>query len=248
MLRFAVGGFLLHTCLLMAQNASKLLDPNYHGWYSYAGDHTVAGRWGVHFDAQWRRADVITRWQQYQLRPGVNFQARRNVLLTLGYVYTRTYPYGEFPVLASLPEHRVYQQALWRHLGHAAGVVQRYRLEQRYIRYPTTPDRSWTYQNRFRYMLRVELPLIQQADGKRLWYVPVSNEVFLGLPPNSGARPFDQNRLFVGVGRSLSAAGSVEVGYLNQFIGQRNGKVFEMNNTLFVAFSSSQPLSAWWRW
>lgn len=77
---------------------SKVLDPNKHAWVSYSGEHAVKGKWGIHFDGQWRRAELGTQWQQYQLRPGLNYQLNPNVLLTLGYAYTRAYPYGEFPV------------------------------------------------------------------------------------------------------------------------------------------------------
>ncbi len=186
---------------------------------------------GVHFDGQWRRSKIMTRWQQYQLRPGLNLQASKSILLTLGYAYTRTYPYGEFPVTDAIPEHRIYEQALVRHRRDRVTLLQRIRMEQRFVRYPSTHDRSWTYQNRFRYMLKAEFPLRVRRDRTLAWYLPVYDEILLGIPPNFGARSFDQNRLFAGIGYS-GARGNVEVGRLIQFLGQRNGRVFEFNNTL----------------
>jgi len=206
---------------------------------SYSGDHRVAGRWGVHFDGQWRRADLGTRWQQYQLRPGLNFALSKSVLLTAGYAFTRTYPYGEFPLRTSVPEHRIYQQALVTHFWRSLRVQHRTRMEQRFIRYPDPQPRRNTYQNRFRYLLRVEIPLVTRAgDLPAVWYLPVFNEVLIGIAPNYGARPWDQNRFFLGIGRALPQA-RVEVGYMNQFIGQRNGRIFESNNTVVVAVTSS---------
>jgi hypothetical protein len=233
--------------ILSAQALPKILDFNKHAWVSYSGEHRVAGRFGVHFDAQWRRADLGTRWQQYQLRPALNFEVNRNLLLTSGYAYTRAYPYGDYPLTAAFPEHRIYQQAIVRHPREGVRFSQRYRLEQRFIRYPNTPDQSWTYQNRFRYMFRTETPLTKNGAGAPKWYLPVWNEILLGIPPNYGARTFDQNRLFVGVGRSAGALGAVEVGYMNQFIGQRNGRIFEFNNTIFVTVTSNYDLSSLWR-
>jgi hypothetical protein len=226
------------------QDEQKIIDFNRHGWYSYSGDHAVRGRWGLHFDGQWRRSDVLTKWQQYQLRPGVNFRASSNVLLTLGYAYTRSYPYGDFPVSAAFPEHRIYQQALIRHPKRHVTLQQRYRLEQRFVRYPDTDDRSRTYQNRFRYMLKAEFPLTRRKGEAMEWYLPIYNEILIGLPPNYGARPFDQNRFFAGIGYSTGPAGNIEIGYLNQFLGQRNGRIFEFNNTLFVTFTSNYPFSS----
>ena len=129
MQKFALLTFI--TTSLFAQ--PKVLDFNQNGWFSYSGDHRVEGRWGIHFDTQWRRSTVLTRWQQYQFRPGLNFQVNRNLLLTVGYAYTRTYPYGDFPGVAAFPEHRIYEQAVIRHPRTSVNFSQRYRLEQRFI-------------------------------------------------------------------------------------------------------------------
>jgi hypothetical protein len=111
-------------------------------------------------------------------------------------------------------------------------------MEQRWIKYPDPQPRSWTYQNRFRYLLKAEIPLGGESTG---WYVPVYDEILIGIPPNYGARPFDQNRLFAGIGKALRGV-NVEVGYLNQFLGQRNGRIFEFNSTLFVTITSTARL------
>jgi hypothetical protein len=192
-------------------------------------------------DGQWRRAEVVTRWQQYQLRPGLNYHARPNVLVTLGYAFTRTYPYGEIPVARAFPEHRIYQQALVTQRRTNVTFQHRLRMEQRFIQYPNTHT-SWTYQNPFRYLAKVEVPLAIRTDGSTSWYLPALDEILIGIPPNFGARPFDQNRLFAGVGYALGRT-KFEAGYLNQFLGQRNGRVFEMNNTLFVTVTSTLSFS-----
>lgn len=196
----------------------------------------------MHFDAQWRRAELGTDWQQYQLRPGLNYRLSPDILLTLGYAFTRTYPYGEFPLRTSTPEHRIYQQALIRKQLRAATLQHRIRLENRWIRYPDPQPRAWTYQNRFRYLLKSDFALVRSSSGAPSWYLPIFDEVLIGIPPNYGARPFDQNRLFVGIGKALDGF-NVEVGYMNQLIGQRNGRIFEFNNTLFVTITSSATFS-----
>jgi hypothetical protein len=221
--------------------STRLIDFNRHAWFSYSGDHPVKGKWGLHFDGQWRRAELGTQWQQYQLRPGVNYEVNRKLLLTAGYAFTRSYPYGEFPVAAAFPEHRVYQQALVRTPIRDLQISHRIRMEQRWIQYPNTRP-AWTYQNRFRYLLKADFPLTGQ-NGAMRWYVPVYDEILIGIPPNYGARPWDQNRVFAGIGRVFGDAGRLEVGYLNQVLGQRNGRIFEFNSTLFVTFTSSMPLA-----
>jgi hypothetical protein len=109
----------------------------------------------------------------------------------------------------------------------------RSRLEQRWLRYPN--QTSYTYQNRFRQMERVEIPL------KNGWYLPLFDEILFGIPPNFGARTFDQNRAFAGIGRLMGSV-KIEGGYMNQFIGQRNGRIFEFNNTFVLSISSGMRL------
>ena len=51
----------------------------------------------------------------------------------------------------------------------------------------------------------------------------------------------DQNRAYVALGRKLNADWEFEVGYLNQAIWQRNGRVREANHTLVLTIASKQP-------
>ena len=134
-----------------------------------------------------------------------------------------------------------HQQAIIRHRLRDVEISHRIRWEERFIRYPQNLDRSWTYQNRFRYSLKADFPLT--GDNGRLgWYIPAYNEILIGVPPNYGFRPWDQNRAFIGIGRAVAGFGRIEAGYLNQFLGQRNGRVFEFNSTMMITFSSNVPL------
>ncbi len=216
------------------------VDFNQHLWASYTGDHRVKDKWGFHMDGQWRRSDFGTEWQQYQLRPAVNYYVSDKLMLTLGYAWTQNYPYGDYPVRAPFTEHRMYQQVLWRTPVNGIRFSHRFRLEQRWIKYPPTTDiQTTTYQNRFRYMLRAELPIAGEPGKPGQWYVPVWDEILLGIEPNIGSRTYDHNRAFIGVGRTLPNSSAIEVGYMNQFLGQRNGRVWEFNNTFHVTFSST---------
>lgn len=223
--------------------APKILDFNRHLWINYSGEHNIHGRWGIHFDAQWRRSDLGTAWQQYQARPAVNYQLTKDILLTTGYAYTQAYPYGEFPVAAAFPEHRLYEQLLVTKRVKSLSMQHRTRMEQRWIRYPN--QIPWTYQNRFRHMVRVEIPISAPEERTR-WYIPVYDEILLGIPPNYGARTFDQNRIAAGIGRAHGPV-KAEVVYMNQFLGQRNGRIFEFNNTLVISITSNAKLSSLWR-
>src|SRR5690348_15040669 len=87
----------------------RIADHNFHGWFNYFGDHPIgASKWGVHLEGQFRRHDVIAKWQQLLLRPGVNYQVSKSVVLTAGYAFVRSSTYSEFAApAAATPEHRL---------------------------------------------------------------------------------------------------------------------------------------------
>ena len=224
----------------MAQpSARRLHDHNLHTWMVYAGDHSLAGRWGLHLEGQWRRHDGGVRPQQILLRPAINYQLSRDIALSAGYAYVTTHRYGEYPVQTPFPEHRLYQQATIQRKAGRLDFLHRLRTEQRWIgQLRISPgadagERAWRYQNRFRYMLRLVVPLKRAP-----WYFASSNELFLNYAPAHGARTFDQNRAFAGVGRVIGRETRLEAGYMQQTLLQRNARVLELNHTIQVALYS----------
>lgn len=170
---------------------------NQHAWFSYFGDHPVSKRWELHLEGQWRRHDLGLKWQQLLLRPGVNFELNPSVILTAGYGFVDTFQYGDYPTAYRFPEHRLFEQVLVKHKVGKLDLQHRYRLEQRFfgVRSDQAINRidSSRYENRFRYLTRVNIPLT--ADKK--YYIGTFDEFFLNFGKNVAANVFDQNRAYV---------------------------------------------------
>lgn len=221
--------------------AQRITDTNANGWFMYFGDHPVKGRWGVHLEGQYRRYNVITRWQQLLLRPAVNYQLHKSVMLTGGYAFVKTHGYGDFPVQAPFPEHRLWEQALVRHKVGKVDLQHRFRVEQRWIGVTTAAQHkpaSWRYQQRFRYLIKGTVPLAKDSP----WFLAGYNEILLHFGSNHGASTFDHNRAYGALGYRVNKFTRVEVGYMNQHLYQRNGRVLENNHTLQLSVFSSLPL------
>lgn len=205
----------------------------------YFGDHQIGGKWGVHLEAQARRNNGFNRWQQSFYRPAINYDVNRNVQIAGGYAFAKTYPYGEFPVRQAFDEHRIYQQLLVRQKAGRFRLQHRARLEQRWLDIQKDlpqgplPHQNWRFQQRFRWNTRLEIPL----RGK--YYAAIANEILIHLPPNLAIRKFDQNRASAVLGAQASKSMRVEVGYLNQYIAQRNGRILEANHTVQIAAYSN---------
>jgi hypothetical protein len=231
---FLLCGLLVGVASVSAQ--TRVVDHNAHGWYTYFGDHPLGeSTWGVHLEGQYRRHEVIRQWQQLLLRPGVNYQARRNLLLTGGYAYVRSFPYGQFPAQAATNEHRLWEQAWLRYKTGRVAWSTRVRFENRFIG-GASPGAPYRYQNRIRSWQQVTVPLAGRM------YVTGYDEVWFHVKPYTASSPFDQNRAYAALGWNLSPSWRLEAGYMNQLLLQRSGQVLESNHTLYLSVLSTARL------
>jgi hypothetical protein len=213
---------------------------NTNAWAMYFGDHAVSRRWALHAEAQVRRAGGaagLAGWQQLLLRPGLIYTLSPGARVTAGYAFVDTWPYGDQPVVARFPEHRLWQQL---QLGHATGRVawqHRYRVEQRWVARPldAAGARDRTYSNRARYLVRASIPLRGRTLEVGEAYATAYDELFANWGRNVGRNVLDQNRLYGALGWRLAATTRVEAGYLQQLVLKPNGAQVERNHTLQLA-------------
>lgn len=219
---------------LLAAPLLAQTDNNANGWYMYFGDHSFGkSRFGAHLEGQWRRANLGLTWQQLLLRPALNYQLNKKVMLTGGYGFVDTFRYGDYPARQRFPEHRTFEQAQITQKFLGLDWNNRLRLEQRHIL-----GSAARYENRFRYMLRTSIPL--KWDQKR-YYIGLYDEVFYNFGQNVAYNVFDQNRAYVALGRNMGHQTKLEVGFMEQTVQHRDGRVFEHNHTLQVAIYSKLP-------
>jgi len=227
-----------------AQN-TRLNDYNTIGWYAYNGTFKLNKKWGIHTEYQWRRENVVKDWQQSLLRTGINYQVNKKLSLRLGYAWIETYNYGDIPINGfgkQFTEHRAFQMAT---VSDKIGMVEfshRFMLEQRWIgRYSNaslTKEDDYFFVNRFRYMVRMQIPLKGKTIADKTPYAAIFHEMFLGFGKNVNENVFDQNRLGLLLGYRFSSKLRIEGGFLNQIIllprevGGRN--VFQYNNGLIL--------------
>jgi hypothetical protein len=232
-LRFAALA-LLSSLVLSAQE--RIHDQNLHGWFSYFGDHpiTSGSRWGIHLEGQFRRHDVITRWQQLLLRPGVNYQLNSKVTLTGGYAFIRSNVYSEYAAAAPVAhEHRLWEQAWIRYRAGKIGLNTRLRFENRFV----GTGNGFRYENRFRAWQQARFPIAPKK------YFTVYDEFWVYVKPYQSNSWFDQNRAYAAFGLELTPNNRIETGYMQQTILVRNGSRLEFNHTIMVTLFSTAPFS-----
>lgn len=242
------GLFSLFFCLLLNGQTSPLHQyaNNQNAWFMYFGDHKVSERWGVHLEAQLRRADLGQNPQQLLLRTGINYHLNAQVFTTLGYCFVETYPYGEFPVGTTFPEHRLWEQIQIKNQLGSIEWVNRLRLEQRWLQLPVRDGETGifepgdaVYSNRFRLLNRASLPFKGKTIGDNSLYFTVYDELLINFGKNVASNIFDQNRAYIALGYKIPKVGRLELGYLFQTIQKSDGVKIERNHTLQVGLSSN---------
>lgn len=241
---FYLTFLMLFTCLILSNTNCLAQDEvvsQWNGWYMYFGNHRLTDKWGLHTEYQWRRSEVIKDWQQSLARVGVDYRLNNQVMITGGYGYIISFPYGEQPIAHKFDEHRIWQQLI---LNHGSGRVyfnHRYRLEQRWLENVRSDGNDGTisdgyrYANRARYRLMVSIPLNNNTMEPHTFFASVYDEVFLGFGKNIGLNILDQNRLYGALGYQFNQAGNVQLGYLFHKVIKGDGVHMEDNHTLQVA-------------
>ncbi len=227
-----------------AQN-SRQVSNQWHGWYMYFGTHKLSKKFNLLTEYQWRRADVITTWQQSLARVALEYKVADNVATAAGYGFIITYPYGDQPVAFAFNEHRAFEQLVLTHKSTSGrfNYSHRYRLEQRWMESVVantdgSPRHdSWIYRNRVRYMFRVNIPLNKAAMEKGAIFLSLYDEVFVNFGKNVNYNIFDQNRFYTALGYQFLKNANIQLGYMNQTIQKSDGKRLENNNTLQVALT-----------
>ena len=228
----------------------RLTDYNFIGWLAYTGVVKIRPKISIHTEYQWRRVDGIKNRQQNLLRTGVNYAVEKNITITAGYAFAETFAYGDYPGIASFPEHRIYEQITLKNQVGKVQLSHRYTLEQRIIGKITIRNNQqnidWLYLNRIRFRLRTDIPISKKNIAGNVWNITFFDEIFIGWGKNIGENIFDQNRVAVLLGYQVTPNLKIEAGFLNQILQQgkrvNDKSVFQFNNGGMISANFSFDL------
>lgn len=223
-----------------AQSASsRIVDNSFNGWYFYVGSYRLSERWGLYNEFHFRRANVITDWQQFLFRPAVEFFAGDGVTLSAGYTYISSWPYGEQPLPIRIPENNVWEQVLLTHKAGKVNIAHRLRQEHRWSGNAVLNDQSeWeldgsTFKNRFRYRITLNIPLAElNAEKETSLFLVLFDEAWVNQFDDLMPRSFDQNWIYGALGWKFNRNMNVQAGMLHQWIAKSDGVRYESNPCL----------------
>jgi len=202
-------------------------------WFLQLSKFELNDKWGLENELHLRLANWGETKQQILLRPSIWYKVNDNVKFQFGYTHIETYPYGKQALAIRTPENNIWGQVALDHSAGSLKVSHRYRMEERWTgrTINTTsgnPEVDGSlHRNRFRYRITLKKEF---SEGKN--YVAVFDEVWMNFGENTGLNRLDQNWLYSGIGRKISAQIALELGYMWQIIEKADGIRYESNNTI----------------
>ena len=157
-------------------------------------------------EAQLRSLRFYEHFHYYEFKAGVNYEACKNLRLTLAVGSYQTYrEEGNFKTPKNNNEFRLWPQVLLTQPLGAFKIEQRYRAEFRFT--------SNGYRNRFRYRLGLAYPFGNSAAGFKPFSISASNELLF-----TDSEPFfERNRILLALSYKPTKLVSAQLGYLHQF-------------------------------
>ncbi|MEZ4933470.1 MAG: DUF2490 domain-containing protein [Saprospiraceae bacterium] len=230
---------LLSVCFF--QNINAQTAKQFGSWWMYFGNHKLSEKFSLHTEYQFRRSDFAKDWQQSLMRVGLDYHLPKKAMLTAGYGWIVSFPYGDQPIATKVNEHRIWQQlVLQENLGRFY-FHHRYRLEQRFIENASLDENGDRvvdgnkFRQRARYRFLISIPISKKTMEDNTLFFSTYEEVFLGFGKGIQKNVLDQNRLYFALGWRFDKDFNVQLGYLNHYVIKGDGAHKEMNHTLQAA-------------
>jgi hypothetical protein len=218
--RTTARGLLVLLLVITTAAPAAATDDDGQGWFLFTLQGPLPAGFRLFLEAQPRVGGDGMR--QLLLRPAIGYPVTRRWSLWQGYAWTPTFePFNG--------EHRSWQQSLLQFPLGPIRVVNRTRLEQRFI------DGAGGVSLRARHMLRLVLPL----DRRERWSLALYDEPFFTLNETGGgpATGFNQNRAYLGLARRLGENVSVELAYMAQYLRGSGDDLLSHNSVLWLDYS-----------
>lgn len=227
--------FLAASCSVkQTKSQNKTVDNQFTIWMSNVNSYHINPNWYFKSEIHIRRARGFEQWQQFLVRPGINYKLNKTVTFSAGYSYILSYPYGDQPIPIRTPEHNVWEQVGLNHSSEKVKFNHRFRVEHRFAGNRVLNDQSeyfidgYGYQQRLRYRFTGKFPLTKNGKFFAKWF----DELFINLADNFMPLGMDQNWLYLGFGFNFTERANIQLGYMNQLIKKGNLNLYESNHTL----------------
>ena len=168
-------------------------------WYEITSSNRISDKFSI--------SASLTNWN-YKLHArthlllgivGLNYHINKNVIVGIGYANGDIDTSFEENEVPNIKENRILEQIVLKHKSTNISWSHRFRLEQRFLEYPTEED----LKHRFRYRFKGKLSINSTL------FLTAYDEIHFNL----NEFDFHQNRAYAGLGAKLNKNINIELGY-----------------------------------
>lgn len=193
---------------------------DYNMWYQYLLNAKLDDKMTLTTLAQYRSFDLLLDSRLFVSVAYVDYSITDKISVGAGGMYLILESYGSNNQKRKRTERRALQQININDKIGRTSLTHRFRIEERFL---DNPD---TFIVRLRYLASFKIPL-NKSNQKQINYAILKNEVRMAARRE---KPFDSNRITVGLGFNLSKKSAIEIGLINQM------SEFRTSNYLNVGF------------
>ena len=215
-------------------------------WFATTSNVKMTNKFAILIDGQYRFVKNMQP-MQFQIRLGGDFIINDKLsLMPVGYVFVWNPQYGDQPATYVNNEHRIFQQAQFKHKLSRFYFQERLRTEERFLERHVadaggniTNEGYSNFQFRIRYRFLCNIPLNHAKVEAKTIYIHVYDEVFMSWGKSVTYHEPDQNRIFTGLGYQFNPSFSMQGGFIYQMLVKANGAQQENNvgTALFLVYN-----------
>jgi hypothetical protein len=198
-------------------------------WWSLNSTLRVTDRLGAVADVHVRRTDFMAEPSFYFVRAGFQYWVNEQLTVVAGYAHMWQAP-AEPDWSTWTQEDRIYEQLQYVSKVGKVSLLSRLRNEQRWrdevVDDRLTGERQFT--DRVRFLLSTTVPVSPNPNVPSLVF---SDEILVQFGASVVNNTFDQNRLFLGIKKTLKPSLSFDLGYMMVYQQKASGYQYDLNNT-----------------
>jgi Protein of unknown function (DUF2490) len=206
-------------------------------WFNYNNNIALNKKWNIISDVQIRTREWTSHWSQFALRGGAAYKLNNKFTAAGGFTWFGNVRYfNDEPTVAN-------EWRPWEEIAFQTGIgknllIQRIRLEQRFLQIVVLGKKTMEYEDRqrFRYRMEFGFPLTNKKME-----IHLGNEVMVNLNYISDNRFFDQNRTFAFINYKISPSLFFQFQYVKIF--QWQGLIKVMDDQNVFRFSIHQQIN-----
>ncbi len=203
-------------------------------WLQYYNQIVINDKWQWNTDAGYRWDSFFQERKQLISRTGVGYKLKPSVSIAAGIAYLEFYSSQN----KDMREFRPYQEIKIENRFKVIKVNHRYRIEQRFYKFPDSESDQTQpgFNFRFRYSIMASIPLIKLSveHPERKVLLSVGNEIFLNAGSEIIDNIFNQNRLLISPGIQFNKNLAVHLTWNSLFAAAGKRGSYMYNNLFWL--------------